>query len=207
MTSRGGRAIVGVAAAAAIGLGGLAWATDGFRALTVDAARRVAVAATPRPVPVGALRDAASGAPMRLGRDTVTIIDFVSTSCEIVCVAQGARFGALQDALRARGASSAAAVRLLTVSFDPDDDARRLDGWARVRGVDAAWWRVAQVAPASRRALLDAFGITVVRDPVGGWRHNAAFHLVDGRGRLARIVPADDPAWALRAADSLAVAH
>ena len=205
MTLRRWRGLLGIAGGAGAGLAAMAWATDGFRALTLDAARGAAVASTPRPVPPVVLVDEATDAPVRFGDGAVTIVDFVSTSCEAICVAQGARFGTLQAALQGRAAAAGAApIRLLTISFDPDDDARRLDAWRAVRGADPAWWRVVRVAPADRRALLDTFQVTVVRDPIAGWRHNAAFHLVDPAGRLARIIPADEPERALRTADSLA---
>ena len=199
--ARSRRGLLGALLAVGTSTGALAWATDGFRALTLDGARAAAVAAAPRPLPVVTWLDPT--ARVRWDDGLVTIVDFVSTSCEAICLAQGTRFASLQRTLRARGRRTP--IRLLTIAFDPADDARRLDAWREARGVDGEWWDVARVAPDDRAMLLRTFGVTVVRDPAGGWRHNAAFHVVDGRGRLARIVPADDADQALRAADSLAV--
>ncbi|MCU0622658.1 MAG: SCO family protein [Gemmatimonadaceae bacterium] len=202
-------ALVGVCAAAGVGACAIGWSTAGFRALTYDGARAAMVAETPRPVPaVSAF--AADGRSVPLFEPgTVTIVDFLSTACTSVCLAQGAAFARLQDSVRgreARGSREAGApVRLVSVSFDPDDDDRRLAAYAESRGAMDPAWRIRRVAATDRQALLDAFGIVVVRDPVAGWRHNAAFHVVDARGSLTAIVPVEAPATALRVADAAAL--
>ncbi len=58
--------------------------------------------------------------------------------------------------------------------------------------------------PRQLPALLAAFGIVVIAAPMEQFEHNAAFHVVDDSGRLARIVDADDPLGALDTAMSLA---
>ena len=42
------------------------------------------------------------------------------------------------------------------------------------------------------KRLLAVFGIVVIQDESGGFTHNAAIHLVDRNGRLARIYDQDD---------------
>ena len=49
------------------------------------------------------------------------------------------------------------------------------------------------------RALLKAFGITVVPDGFGGFVHNAALHVVDRRGRLVAIFDIGEEAQVLAA--------
>ena len=56
------------------------------------------------------------------------------------------------------------------------------------------------------KALLDAFGIVVLPAPMGEFQHNAAFHLIDRQGRLARITDFDNPAQALEHAVNMAQA-
>jgi protein SCO1/2 len=92
---------------------------------------------------------------------------------------------------------------LLSVSFDPDDDAGFLRGFEESRHLDAQRWRIARADGATRALLLQRFGIVAVRDPFGGWRHNAALHVVDADGVLVSIVAIDEPADALRLAESL----
>lgn len=198
---------VGIAASALISLGALAWSTDGFRALTYEGARTASIAAAPRPIPATRALAPDGRSVSLLAPGTVYLVDFVSTSCTTLCVAQGVAFAALQDSLREREATGARApVRLLTVSFDPDDHDTRLAGYAALRGADDRWWQVRAVSPENRRALLDTFGVVVVRDPIAGWRHNAAFHVVDANGTLVRIVPSEAPGEALRHAMAVAEA-
>lgn len=200
MTRRAATGVAGTVAATVLAVAALAWSTQGFRALTLDGARAAAVANRPRPVPSAHVQDADGAAIPIAVPGMVTVVDFVSTACLSVCLAQGSAFALLQDSLGGGATSADRRIRLVTVSFDPDDDASRLRGWAEAQGATAPSWRVGRVAADDRRRLLETFGIVLVRDPVAGWRHNAAFHLVDGGGAVRRIIAANDPVGALRAA-------
>lgn len=177
------------------------WATAGFTAVTYDGAKVARVAERPRAVPkvdVTTPSGAALPLPVEGG---VAIVDFVSTSCVAVCLAQGASLQALQRMIRERGLVGR--VALLSISFDPDDDAGRLEGFAAARGLAPDIWRVARADGDARRALLDTFDIRIVRDPLAGWRHNAALHVVDANGMLRAVHDVADVRGALRAAEQL----
>lgn len=176
----------------------LAWATDNFTAFTTDGARAARVARAPVAVPAVLAFDA-QDRPVRLvDSGAATILDFVSTQCAGVCRAQGAVFRQLQQMIGAHRERSR--VRLRTVSFDPADDAARLASWGDAFGADPAVWQVTRLDAADRARVLATFGITTVRDPVSGWRHNTALHVISPDGRLVRVLPVDAVAEAIEAA-------
>jgi protein SCO1/2 len=41
--------------------------------------------------------------------------------------------------------------------------------------------------------LLHAFDIVVIREPQGGFQHNAAIHVLDVQGRLSRVLDLGTP--------------
>lgn len=196
-------AVSGGIAAAVFGTAALAWATDGFAALTTDDARAATVRRAPVAVPAAMLADAPDAPVPLLPPGRVAIVDFVSTGCVTMCRAQGSAFQWLQRAVASH--PDGARIALRTASFDPDDDHARLAGWREAFGADPARWTVGRLAAADQDRVLTTFGIVPVRDPVGGWRHNAALHVVDAGGRLVRIVPVTRPDVALAAA--LALVH
>jgi protein SCO1/2 len=54
-------------------------------------------------------------------------------------------------------------------------------------------WSLARVNDSAElKRVLTIFGIVVIQDESGGFTHNAAIHLVDRHGRLARIYDQDD---------------
>ncbi len=191
------------------GTGAIYAATEGFRVVTSEDARRLSIAEHPRQIPDAAIRYE-SGASARLmqalhqdGR--VAIVVFIYTGCNAVCSVMGTEFQQLQQAIRSRGLDDR--IRLISISFDPGDTSARLAAYAERMHAEKANWRFVGVADASqRRALLDAFGIVVIPAPLGEFQHNAAFHIVYPDGRLARIVDYGEPEaalmFALAAADS-----
>ena len=61
-------------------------------------------------------------------------------------------------------------------------------------GADGRTWGIARVRRAADlKPLLDAFGIVVIPDGLGGVEHNAAIHLVARDGRLAWISDIEQP--------------
>lgn len=170
------------------------WGTDGLRAFTAETARREAVLRAPRPVPAVPLEDQ-DGRRFTLDeyRGRRVAVEFIYTRCASVCLSLGTAFRQIRDAVPPQKLGSEFA--LVSLSFDPEhDDPAALSTWAAAHGADGRYWRVARAAdPARLQALLDAFGIVVVPDGLGGFEHNAAIHLLGPDGRLARIADIEDP--------------
>ena len=59
------------------------------------------------------------------------------------------------------------------------------------------------IDPEALRRSLEAFGVIRVPAPNGQFIHNAAFNVIDRRGRLTRIVDIGRPRQALAAAQQL----
>ncbi|MHA7684547.1 SCO family protein [Cupriavidus sp. PET2-C1] len=182
--------------------------TRGLRTLSADGARRLDLARAPRELPALALLDQtgrqhAFGGPMPQGEGSgergrpVTLVTFVYTRCLAICRTSASGQAWLQQQLRERGLQDR--VRLLTLSFDPARDTpAALLAYARTLRADPAIWTFATVAePARLRGLLDAFGIVVLPDGLGGYSHNAALFLVDAQGRLAAAYDVERPDLAL----------
>lgn len=183
------------------GLGVMWSATDGFHALTSEQVRRLAIAAEPRPVPDVELQDQ-DGRTFRLSeyRGKTLLVDFIYTRCPTLCQAMGGTFRQLAERLPADD------VTLLSISFDTARDTREALGeYARWHRADGSHWRLARVPnPAALEALLDTFAVVVIPDQLGGFQHNAAVHVIDDAGRLARVLDYDERIEAL--ADTVAEA-
>lgn len=167
--------------------------TDGLRAFTAEQARRLAVQEHPQPVPAIALEDQYGN---RFSLSDLhgkrVLVEFIYTRCRSICLALGTAFQQIRTRLvEARTGKN---VMLLSISFDPRDQRTALAAHARMYRADPKTWIFARAAnPADLPVLLHAFGITVVRTPDGEFDHNAAIHLVDAEGRLARIFDYDRP--------------
>jgi protein SCO1/2 len=173
-----------LAGAAALLMGALA--TDGFRAYTSEAARRLSIERAPQALPRAAFEDQHGRrfeSAELVGRRWV--VGFVYTRCPGVCRRVGSDLGALAAALPPQAGAS-----LLSISFDPQrDDTPALSSYASQHGADGERWRVVRPLEASQLAAwLERFGVVVIPDGFGGFEHNAALHLVDERGRLVRIL-------------------
>jgi protein SCO1 len=166
--------------------------TDGLRALTAESARRLDVASAPIAVPPTHL-ELATGETIRFAdlAGAIVLVDFIYTRCPTLCVSLGTNFARLQDALRRSERND---VRLLSISFDPEHDApEALRAYGETYGADMRLWSLARVTDSAElKRLLAVFGIVVIEDEAGGFTHNAAIHLVDRAGRLARIYDQDD---------------
>ena len=191
-------------------LGAFAAATDGYRALTTEQARRLDVAERALHIPDADLIDARGRAQplsaMLADDGRIALVDFVYTRCNGICSVLGVEFQQVQRAILAQGLEGR--VRLLSVSFDPaQDDPSQLARYAARMHADPAIWTFATV-PDSRalRRLLDTFGIVVVPDGRGGFQHNAALHVVTAQGDLVRIFDYSAPDTALDEAKRLASA-
>ncbi len=182
--------------AALLAYGAGAWLTMDFDIWTAEGARRLQVARSPVPAPGIVLHGPGIGPtplPALLGTEGgVTIVDFVYTRCQTVCLALGSTFQQLQADLRAgerEGVAQAPRVRLLSISFDPAHDAPSvLSSYAGRLRADPRFWRFATPVQASAmRMLLERFEVVVISDGMGGYEHNAALLVVDAGGRLVRI--------------------
>jgi protein SCO1/2 len=205
--------VAGAVAAGALAVGALAWATNGFTAVTTEGARRLAVQRAPVLVPsapvrtsddrvIDALAESGAGATRAVPR--AAIVAFFYARCPGVCGRLGETLQRVQQLVRARGLEDQ--VRVLSLSFDATHDTpAMLARYARERRVDAALWDVRTLEPgAAREALLAAFGVVVIADGAAGYQHNAALHVVTPDRRLVQILDLDDAEGAIAAATALA---
>jgi len=202
--------LLAVLAVAMAGSTALYYGSSGFRAISTEGARRIAVAERPVPAPPARLTGADGHTLLladELARDgRVALVTFIYARCQSVCRVVGSELQTMQQQIQARGAGDK--VRLVTISFDPRDDARALDQYGRMMKTDPGVWRLYGIPDDSeRKDLLDAFGVIVVPAPLGEFEHNAAFHVVDRRGRLVRILDYTEPDAALAAALTAALAR
>ena len=172
----------------------LGLATDRFRVVTSEGARRLEVARVPRSLPTVPMVD-------HLGRrfdwndfdGRGVLVEFIFTTCPDVCQRMSSDFGALvraeQLAADRSGLQGDHSVRFVSLTFDPDNDTlERLRSVAEQFGADGERWRFARIADSKDLAeTLDAFGIVAIRSPIRGFEHNAAIHGLNRRGQLARI--------------------
>lgn len=196
-----------LATVCALGLLALYQATMGFEVVSTEDGRRLAISRTPLVLPETALHAPQPTvlSQMLRGDGRVTILTFFYSRCNALCSVLGDEFQRLQGAIRSRGLQQQ--VRLLSISFDPRDDAAALAAYAQRQHADPALWQIASVDnAAARKALLDAAGIVVLPAPLGEFQHNAALHLLDRDGRMVRIDDYENPALALEHAIRLAQA-
>ena len=192
----------------AVGLAALSWTTDGFEVVTAEAARQRAVTFTPEPVPVFDLSDHTGQItrwPDTFTSDgRISIVTFVYTRCQSICSVLNAQYWQMQRELIESGLDKK--IKLVTVTFDPQRDTQAaIATHAKSLGVEASVWRfVRPESDAQLQVVLKQFGIVTVPDGVGEFQHNAAWHIVDKQGRLARIVPVEEPGLAIATAVMLA---
>lgn len=199
------RTAIAATLACAAGLAIAHAATDGFEAFTLESARRLKALRTPAPVADLAL-DLADGGRVRLSdlREPVLLVDFVYTSCPTTCMALGSVYAQLQQRLAPEIA--AGAVRLVSVSFDAARDGPgELRAYRARFSADAAGWDLGRPAPESELARwLDAFGVVVIPDGLGGYAHNAAAHVVGPQRQLVAILDSSDVDGIVEAAGAAA---
>ena len=182
------------------GIAALSWATDGFRVVTSEGARRLAVERSPRLVPEVAMIDQ-NGQSFSLAdyRGRAVLVDFIYTGCPTICGVLGDDF---RNVLELAQADAAGGIDLISISFDPEhDDRGALQRYGQRYGAAAPRWRVA--APVDRDGLailLRSFGTVVIPDDAGGFVHSGAVYLVGPRRRLVRILDPDAPAALFAAA-------
>ena len=174
-----------------------AWLTHDFQVWTAEGARRLEVALQPIPAPAVKIDGTGIGPqPVLLSQfladgQSVTLVDFVYTRCQTVCLALGSTFQQMQATLQAASPDDAAAqkVKLLSISFDGQhDDPQVLKAYAARLGADPLRWPFVRVPDEKEtQRLLADFQVVVVPDGRGDFEHNAALLVIDQRGRLVRI--------------------
>lgn len=189
-----------------------AWLTHDFQVWTAEGARRLEVALDPIATPAvqidGPGIDVQSLAQLLADGQSVTLVDFVYTRCQTVCLALGNAYQQMQASLEAAQKLDprAGQVRLLSISFDGQYDSPQvLRNYAERLGADPRVWRFARVPDAQEnQRLLKDFQVVVVPDKYGDFEHNAALLVVDRRGRLVRIFDYAEQQLALDYARNLA---
>lgn len=188
------RSVVIGALVTVLGIGVLWRGTDGFVAFTAETARRVALLRAPRPLPTVVLEDQ-DGRIFGLQdyRGRLLAVEFIYTRCSTVCRTLGMAFKQIRD--HAPQQALGRDFALLSISFDTEADTpRSLKAYGDAHGADGKHWRVARVRnTAELKPLLDAFGIIVIPDGLGGFEHNAAIHLLGRDGKLALISDINEP--------------
>ena len=183
------RTLAAVLVACAAGLAAAHAATDGFRAYTLESARRLQALRATAPLPDFAL-ELADGGFERLSAlpGRVLLVDFIYTRCPTYCAALGSVYARLQQRM---GAEIAAGdVQLVSVTFDPGrDGAPELAAYRARHGGAGAGWALGRPGEAGDlQRWLQAFGVVVIPDELGGYAHNAAIHVVGPDRKLAAIV-------------------
>ena len=189
-----GHSVVMTVLATILGFGVLWGSTDGFASLTAEAARRAEILRAPRPLPAAVLEDQ-DGRIFSLQdyRGKLLAVEFIYTRCMTICRTLGIAFRQIRDEVPQPVLGSEFA--LLSISFDSArDDPASLKAYGNAHSADGQNWRVARVSSAADlKLLLDAFGVVVIPDGLGGFEHNAAIHLLDRDGKLALISDIDEP--------------
>ena len=179
--------------------------THGFSVITAEAARRQAVAVAPVPLPglVGIDQSGARRALVDPDDHRVMIVDFIYTRCTSICSVLGDSYQQLQSQIEKQHLEGQ--IRLVTVSFDPEHDSLAViaDYALRLRAPPGVWTIMSPMDARQLKSSLKAFGIVATPSGNGQFVHNAAFHLIDRRGRLARIIDIDRPQRAVAAARQL----
>lgn len=191
---------------AVAGYAAAAWLTHDFQVWTAEGARRLEVALQPVPAPAVKVEGpgiTAQALSQHLADGkSVTLVDFVYTRCQTVCLAMGSSFQQMQRVLQERSGK----VKLLSISFDgPHDKPAVLQAYSDKLSADPAIWRFVRVQdPQETQRLLTDFQVVVVPNGRGDFEHNAAFLVIDQKGRLVRIFDYAEQQLALDYAQHLA---
>src|SRR5690348_2667078 len=161
------------------GIGALASATDGFRVVTSEGARQLAVERAKPALPDIRLIDQRGETfSLRDYRGKTLLVDFIYTRCPTLCGVLGDDLRSLLPLAQSSGAGTD--VAFLSISFDRQHDSpEALKLYGERYGATPPHWRVA--VPADDRGLADlvrSFGLVVIPDGMGGFVHNGAIYLV-----------------------------
>jgi cytochrome oxidase Cu insertion factor (SCO1/SenC/PrrC family) len=143
------------------------------------------------------------GAPRDLGQfvtGQVTVLAFIYTQCGDVCPTATLRLAQLHD-LAAHDPATAARLRLVTMSFDPENDTPQImrehaEQWRGAAGGTPEWLFLTAADAASLAPVLAAYDQTVGRkpdpnDPTGALNHILRVFLIDAEGTVRNIYSLD----------------
>jgi cytochrome oxidase Cu insertion factor (SCO1/SenC/PrrC family) len=130
-------------------------------------------------------------------RGRVTVMSFIYTRCAAAKACPYATGVLMQlHKLSTQDPALAAGVRLISMSFDPENDTpERMAGYSSLAQTarPAAEWRfLTTAASAKLKPILDAYGQAVDRkrnllDPTGPLNHTLRVFLIDPQGRIRNI--------------------
>ena len=121
-------------------------------------------------------------------RYSASVITFIYVRCPLpeFCPLMDRRFVELQAAIQSN--PRLAGTRLLSVSFDPDQDtSAALTSHARKVGADPGIWRFATAPRDVVDRLAATFGVNVIRELDRTITHNLRTAVIDRDGRVVRI--------------------
>ena len=130
-----------------------------------------------------------------VSQPSVTLVNFIYTSCPTICQTLGAEYTQMQATLEQQSATALRPIQLVSLSFDVEHDGpAQLAAYAQRHRADAnAWTIAAPLTTADTRTLLRALGVVVIPDGSGGYVHNGAIHVLDASGAVLAIY--DDADW------------
>lgn len=176
------------------GIAALAWGTDGGKAWTAEAARRLAVQENPIPLPTATLISQHTQNTTELlagsAGPELILMEFIYTRCPTVCLAMGAEFRQRQAQLIADGQQRR--VKLLSLSFDPQDTPADLQDYLQRFSAAPEIWSAAIFANAEElEHMKQQLGVIVILEPKLGFIHNAAVYVIKA-GKVVAILEHDD---------------
>jgi len=176
------RQLIITTVAALLGCTMLWRATDGFRAITAEGARRVQISANPEPVPSVVLETMDGSWQSLNNPDSPVLLEFIYTTCPTICQTSGGDFAELRDFLLQYNLQ----VPMFSVSFDPETDTlENMQDYAKWHTATGMPWTVGRPLPQDLEPLLDLFRITVIPDGWGGYQHNVAVLLINRDGAFS----------------------
>lgn len=193
------------------GYSAAAWLTHDFQVWTEEGARRLEVALHPVAPPAAPVQgphvSAADLTHLLAQPGRVTVVDFIYTHCQTVCLSLGSSFQQMQGDLKSGTAMAGNDhVRLVSISFDgARDDPATLARYAERQNADPSLWRFVRVPqPAEEQALLRRLGVVVIPDGRGDYEHNAALLVFNEQGHMVRVFDLAERELALNYARHLA---
>jgi protein SCO1 len=130
----------------------------------------------------------------------VTVLAFIYTQCADVCPTASLRLMQLHD-LAARDPGVAARLKLVSMSFDPENDTPEVmrayaEQWRGAAGGAPEWLFLTAPDSASLKPVLAAYDQTIGRkpdpnDPTGALNHILRVFLIDAEGAVRNIYSLD----------------